>query len=241
MSERDIPEKTKLEKKKLDEIHLPRPTWMTVIAVFMLIFGALGFFSGVSNLIMPELYDIQHEALEDLEQRRIDSEKERAEQRNPVSDESLEQESEITTEGSKDSEKDLENFPIIKEFIHGLSNDIVPPQWYIDSLPLIGSITMAVSLFYILSGVLLLRLSVWRIKAFLLATISSIASNSILIVVLAGSGNFLLKMQIPGALTSIFIDIILVVVTLTFNRKFMRQVVEHNEMMKAEAERVGTE
>ena len=88
------------------------------------------------------------------------------------------------------------------------------PDWYKSWAVVLGLVSMLVAGLYLLSGIFLMMLKPFAIRVFYCAIALSIAWAVALITLYVKSDTGILQAQIPGALASIIIDIVLLIVVL---------------------------
>ena len=171
------------------------PTWVTVVGILAILFGALGVLRGAQQMVMPQMLEMQKEFIANM--------------------------TEFVAEKSRNTgnSKTPRGEPIDHEKIFGAFEELmIFPDWMKTWSPLIGAVSMLVAGLYLFSGVLLLMTKPVAIKLFYAALGLSVLWAIIMGVIFGMSGNTMLMAQLPGNVISIIIDIVLLSVVLSANK-----------------------
>lgn len=180
---------------------MKRPTWATTIGILAIVFGVLGIFSGAQEMTMPLMLKMQKEMMHEMGLRKTSD------------GESVPKMTfEVEKEGDSTTVKIPDMFGVMDKFFSY-------PEWYTSWAIVIGGVSMLIAGIYLLSGIFLLMTKPVAINAFYLAVFLSVIWALVQTAIYISTGNTLLLTQIPGAVASIVIDIIFLVVVLNGNKE----------------------
>lgn len=183
---------------------MKRPTWATVIGILMIIFGVFGVLHGAQEMVMPSVMDMQKKIMTTIDESKVHDE-----------------------DGSKAStdaqEADAQLQMNMMKLFSEVQEEFKYPEWFKSWSLVFGLISMVVGALYILSGTFLLMMKPFAIKLFYTTIGISVIWSVIQIVVYSVSTSSILLVQIPGAVGSIVIDIVLLVVVIVGNKESFAQ------------------
>jgi len=174
---------------------MQRPTWVTIVAVMAWVFGGFGVMGGAQEIILPHMLDMQKEVLQSMNE--------------------LVQQQQNQNNTSKDivdpdnvREQGFNPFKLMDYF----SQQMELPAWFRTYAPLFGTISILISMSYLLSGVLMFMLKPFAPMVFNFTLAISILWGIISAVIYGVSENIVLIMNVPASITSVIIDIVLMIV-----------------------------
>lgn len=176
---------------------MKRPIWATIAGVLAILFGIAGVFGGAHEMSAPAMAELQQEVLEVIREAK------------PAS------ETEPSTPQTKADEEDETDISVVFKIS---AESFALPDWYISWSLVIGAISMIVAMVYFSSGVLLLMEKSYAVQAFHISIMLSITWVILQSIVYIQSDSGVLLAQIPAALASVVIDVMLLLVVF-FGRK----------------------
>ncbi len=171
-----------------------KPTWVMVVGIMMIVFGALGVLGGLQDIIFPSVFDMSQEEQEAFKQLR----------ENELSGENL--------EGEQLANEILESVEEVLDF----------PEWYSTWLQVSGSVNILISIFYLLVGVWLITIKPFAIRAVHFIMPLSIIWAIVQAIVVIRMDNLIMLGQVPGSVMSILIDIGLWITVMVCDKKVFR-------------------
>ena len=178
-----------------------KPTWVSIIGVLLIVFGAFGIFGGAQEIMMPTIMEMQKGVLDSIGK----------------SIESGMHETSGDQQGNSGQQK-AQQEQMAKLFT-GMMEQFQPPEWYKSWAAVFGLISIVVSVLYLVSGIFLLMIKRFAIPVFYVAIGASITWAIIQGVIFSQSPSGMLLSKIPGSIASIVIDIILVVVVIAADKE----------------------
>jgi hypothetical protein len=182
---------------------MQRPTWVTIVGILAIIFGVFGVMSGAQEIIMPHMLDMQKEVLLEV---------------NEMLQKSQSKDSQSGGTADANAEQGFNPFKLMNYFSHQLEL----PDWFRTFAPLFGTISILVSISYLLSGVFFLMLKSFAPMMFNITLGISIVWSVISAVIYGVSDNIILIMNVPGSITSVIIDIVLITIILLSSQQAFR-------------------
>ncbi len=171
------------------------PTWVTIVGVLLIVFGALGILHGAQQMVMPQMVEMQKVLIGEMSEFVIKQSREEGYQASP------------------DEE------PLDTENIYGAFDELMNfPEWFKTWSPAIGAVSLLVAGFYLFAGVLMLMTKPIAIRLCYAAISFSILWAIALSVIFSMSESTMLVAQLPGNVISIVIDIVLLIVVLSANK-----------------------
>ncbi len=145
----------------------------------MIVFGSLGILGGLQEVVMPSMFEMSEEDRQALQQLR----------ENELSDENLA------------SDK------VAREILESVEDVFDFPDWLSSWLMISGSVSIVVSLLYLLTGVCLITLKSYAIKLLHAVMAVSIIWAITQAIVALRMDNLLMLGQIPSSVMSTLIDL----------------------------------
>ncbi|WP_444897051.1 hypothetical protein [Microbulbifer sp. SSSA005] len=174
---------------------MKRPTWATVVGVLAIIFGILGVLAGVQEIAIPSMIEMQKEMMTSFSEGKTPDGKSVPE---------------MSWEIKKDGEKQKTD---MSQMFEGIEEQFEHPEWYKSWAAVLGLISLVVAALYLLSGILLLMAKQFSIRIFYVAIgVSVIWAIVQAIIYSQADSSMLMAAQIPSSISSVVIDIILLVV-----------------------------
>lgn len=188
---------------------MKRPTWATIVGVLAILFGIAGVFGGADEMSAPAVVKLQHEVLEVLRK-----EKPIPEAETPA------------PQAGADEEDEIDMSVVFKVS----TKSFTLPDWYKSWALVIGGLSMIVAMCYFSAGILLLMEKRYAVQVFHIAIALSIIWVVFQAIIYSRSGSPVLMAQIPSALASVVIDIMLVMVVF-FGSKVSnaKRAIQHKE------------
>lgn len=185
---------------------MKRPTWVTVIGVLTILFGVSGIFVGGQKMLMPTMLEMQKNMIAEFS--KFEAEKDDGNDAVNAPD-----------TGQSPSQSAGANQAIFKMF-EEINEQIRIPEWYKNQAISIGAISMAISAFYLLSGIFLLIMKPFAVRSFYFAAGLSILWSAFQVALFAQAGEGMLLMLIPHLIAGILIDAVLVTVVILNAKNF---------------------
>lgn len=182
----------------------PKPAWITVLGVFVILFGATSLFRGATTMATPALVDFQKEFFAGV---------------GKVIEKDIARK---TQEGDATAERQAQDFEQAKEMFSSLEKFLDVPQWYLDWSLLIGLVTTLVAGFYLLSGIFLVMVRPGADRWLLAALLLSLLWGAILAVIHGSADSLYVQSLLPNTVIGMVIDSILLAVLLTVDRSPFR-------------------
>jgi hypothetical protein len=200
------PPAARMVKTSQKRILMKRPTWVTVVGVLGIIFACLGILGAGQEMIMPKMLKMKKEMFTDF-RKMIEAE--------------MEKESANQSDNEGQHQGNAE-FPV------GMFNSFMKmfdfPEWYGTWSIISGILKLLISAFFLLASIRLLQLRPSSINLFYWAAGSSIALGVVKGAVALSGGSFIALAMMVGGVFGIIIDIILIIVVATGDKKaFYRQ------------------
>ena len=156
--------------------------------------------NGSQVIIMPQILDMQKEILLNL---------------NEVLQQSQGDQQPNGDTRDNNTSKSFNPFKLLGYFSHQLEL----PGWFRKIAPFLGMISIFISISYLLCGVFFLMLRPFAPAMFGLTLGISMIWSTISVVIYGVSDNILLIMKIPGSITSVIIDIVLLTIILLHGKQ----------------------
>ncbi|NVJ61888.1 MAG: hypothetical protein HWE27_15970 [Gammaproteobacteria bacterium] len=202
-----------------------RPTWMKVIGIIMIIFGAMGILGGASEMASPN-YEEMREELQDVS---IQIKDERAKSSPENKDDSnteqnpFKLESNESNNGLSDDEKQEKHEILGIEFADKMIDQALNlPKWYIELTPYLGMVKLIISILYLTSGIVLLTQKRARFRLLTATLTLSISWNLVLIGIAISSSNWVIFMTLPTAVAGLIIDVVFLVLSYIYAKELRK-------------------
>ncbi|WP_444894701.1 hypothetical protein ACJJIW_11630 [Microbulbifer sp. JMSA004] len=180
---------------------MKRPTWATIIGVLAIIFGIFGVLGGAQEIAMPSILEMQKEMMAEFSKGKTPDGKDMPQ---------------LTLEIEEEGEPKRIEF---SQMMESMQEQFKVPEWYESWSIVFGIVSMVVAGLYLISGIFLMMTKDFAIKLFYIAIAASVIWAIIQAVISSQSNSGFLMAQIPGSISSIVIDIILLIVVLVGSKE----------------------